>query len=448
MKIKTFIAVFLAFAGMVLAFNVGAVPHEVQSFAALLPAIDPYSGFSGLALAGIVGSEVLEPVMKALDGLETRMEAFSKKAEEEFKAAGSVSTETKNALDALGIKQREMADEILLIKQKGVADGNSDNALETAGNLFTKSDEYKSVVGKIAAGSRGISTGIEVKNTITNTVGNTFSDRRPGVIGGAFREFTLEMLLGSLPTSSSSIDFVVENVFTNAAAETAEGAAKPESSITFTPTNAPMSTIAHWVKISKQLAADNRALAAYIDLRMIYGVNLKVENQIIQGNGTAPNIAGFTKSGNFTAHGYSAASLTAAGLLNNRFDLIGKMIGDLKVAEYGADVIILNPTDWWNIRLAKDSQNRYLLGDPGQVIAPALFGVPVVSSNAITADNVLVASLAQAATFYDRESVTIQMSDSDSDNFTKNLITILAERRCALAVERPAAVRYGDLTPA
>lgn len=38
--------------------------------------------------------------------------------------------------------------------------------------------------------------------------------------------------------------------------------------------------------------------------------------------------------------------------------------------------------------------------------------------------------------------------DSDSGNFTKNLITIRAERRLALATERPAAVRAGDLTPA
>ena len=443
MKINSLLTVFAVLIGLVWAFNAGAAP-EAHAIGSLAMTIDPMA----LAFAGIVGSEALEPVMKALDGLEAKLASFSNKADEEFKAAGSVSAETKSALEALGIKQREMADEILLLKQKGVADGRADNHNDSAGQLFIKSDEYKHVMGKIAVGSRGVSAGVEVKNTITNTVGATHAEPRPGVIGGAFREFTLEALLGSLPTAASSVDYVVENVFTNAAAETAEGALKPEASITFTPANVPMATIAHWLKISKQLAADNRALAAYVDTRLIYGVNLRVENQIIQGNGTAPNMSGFTRSGNFTPHGYTAANLTSAGLLNNRFDLIGKIIGDLKAADYNADAIVLNPTDWWTIRLAKDSQNRYILGDPGQVIAPSLFGVPVVASNAVTADNVLVGSLAQAATFYDRESVTIQMSDSDTDNFTRNLITILAERRCALAVERPAAVRYGDLTPA
>jgi hypothetical protein len=40
------------------------------------------------------------------------------------------------------------------------------------------------------------------------------------------------------------------------------------------------------------------------------------------------------------------------------------------------------------------------------------------------------------------------MSDSDENNFQLNLITLRAERRLALTVEKPAAIRFGDLTPA
>ena len=69
--------------------------------------------------------------------------------------------------------------------------------------------------------------------------------------------------------------------------------------------------------------------------------------------------------------------------------------------------------------LSKDSQNRYLLGDPGQDMSPSLFGTRVVVTNAVTADTILVASLAQAATFYNREGTIIDLSESDSDNFTK-----------------------------
>lgn len=445
MKIIKHIAAFIAVFGLLLlAFNVSAAPAEIHALAAGLPAIDPAALF-GLAVAGTVGD--MDGVMKALDGIEAKMAKFAEKAELEAKA-GTISTETKNAIDALGLKQKELADEILLLKQKSVADGEEHVTRNTVGDLFTKSDDYKHLQSKMSSGGRIGSAAIEVKNTVTNTVGNTPEQSIPGVVGGAFRMFTLEQLLTSLPATSNAIDYVRENVFTNAAAEVAEGVDAAESSVTTTLVTEPIATVAHWLKISRQLAADNAALAAYINTRLIYGVNLRVENQIINGTGVAPNMSGFTKAGNFTAHGYTAAALTAAGLLNNRFDLIGKILGDAQAGDYPADVIVVNPADWWTMRLAKDSQNRYILGDPGVNIPPSLFGVPVVASNAITADNVLVASMAQAATFYNRESITVQLSDSDDDNFTKQLVTVLASRRCALAVERPAAVRYGDLTPA
>jgi HK97 family phage major capsid protein len=384
-----------------------------------------------------------EELLKGLEKIEDSLKAQAEKADAEFKAIGKVSIDTQTAIDNLGLKQRELADEILQLKQRGGGFLGETKQDESMGGLFVKSDQYKSFVGGQSQKVR-----IEVKNTVTNAIGNTFADRKPGVVGGAFRNLTLESLITGLPTSSNAVDYVRENVFTNAAAETTEGLAKPESSVTTTAVTEPVATVAHWIKISRQLANDNAALAAYINLRMAYGVDLRVENQIIAGNGTAPNMSGFIKSGNFTAHGYTAAALTGAGLLNNRFDLIGKILGDCWAADYPADTIMLNPADWWTMRLAKDSQNRYLLGDPGQDISPTLFGTRVVITNAVSADNVLVASLAQAATFYNREGTIIDLSESDSDNFTKNLVTIRAERRCMLAVERPAAVRYGDLTPA
>jgi HK97 family phage major capsid protein len=276
-------------------------------------------------------------------------------------------------------------------------------------------------------------------------VANTPAQVRPGVVGGAFRVLTLESLLMTLPATSNAVDYVRENVFTNAAAETAEGSVKPETSITTTPVTEPVATVAHWLKISRQLAGDNAALAAYIDLRMRYGVNLRVENQIISGNGTAPNMSGFVKAGNFTAHGYTAATI---GAVNGRIELIRRIIADCWASDFPADTILLNPADWALIELLKDSQNRYLVGDPSSAAAPRLWGLPVVVSNAMAADTVLIGSMAQAATFYNRDGVSVELSDSDGDNFQRNLVTVRAERRCALAVERPAAVRFGDLTPA
>lgn len=389
----------------------------------------------------------LDAIMKAVEQVETKIADMSGKANEEIKNLGKVTADTKTAIDNLGVEQRTLADRLLQIEQKSSAKNDDAPKVETYGALFVASPEFKSYLPNL--GKTISKVGIEVKNTISNAVGNTFSERRPGIVEGAFREFTIEDLFISLPTASNSIDYVRENVFTNAAAETAEAGQLPQSAVTFTPESMPVQNVGHFLKITRQLAQDNASLAAYVDRRMIYGVNLRVENQLIAGNGTAPNLSGLTKAGNFTAHNYTAASLTALGLSpTNRLDLIGKMIGDCAVADYAADVVILNTADWWTLRLAKDGQGRYLLGDPASAAPPMIWGRPVVASNAMVAGKVWVGSLKQAATLHNREGVLLDMSDSDENNFQLGLVTIRAMRRLALTVEKPAAARYGDLVPA
>jgi HK97 family phage major capsid protein len=226
----------------------------------------------------------------------------------------------------------------------------------------------------------------------------------------------------------------------------AEGSAKAESALTWALVNMPVSTVAHWIKISKQLAADNAALAAYVDTRMRYGVNMRVETQLGAGNGTAPNISGILDSGNFTAHGYADANL---GSSLKKFVLIRKIIADLAAAGDNPTAILLNPADWatMEIDLLTASVNSVRVSTDANGVT-RVWGLPVIQSIGITADQVVVGNFAQAYTVYNREGVVVELSDSDSDNFTKNLVTVRAERRLALATERPAAVRAGDLTPA
>lgn len=390
-----------------------------------------------------------DAIMKAIGVVETKITTMSEKADGEMKSLGKISAETKTAIDSLGTEQKILADRLLAIEQKATAQQDVETKGETWGEAFVKNAGFEPYKTQLASNVRGASIALEVKNTVTNAIGNTFSERRPNLVEGAFRVFTIEDLITTIPTSSNAIDWVRENVFVNSAGETAEGAAIPQSSITFTPGTMPVQNVAHFLKITRQLAQDNSALAAYINRRMIYGVNLKAENQIVAGNGTAPNLSGLTLAGNFTPHGYTAASLTALGLSpTNRIDLIGKMIGDCALADFPADVVMLNTADWWMLRLAKDSTGRYIMGDPASAVAPQLFGLPVVASNAMVLGKVWVGALAQAATLHAREGVTVDMSDSDENNFQLGLVSIRAMRRMALTIEKPAAARYGDLLPA
>lgn len=383
----------------------------------------------------------MELIQKGFDKIEADIAAFATKAEAEVKAVGKVAHDTNAALENLGIKQRELADRILQIEQKGGAPGSEETKLTSWGEQFCKSDVYKAFAGGNTQKAR-----FEVKNTLTGSDTNVAPDRKPGVVSGAFQPLTLESFLPSMPTASNAIEFTKEASFTNSAAEAAEGSAKAESALTWSLVNMPISTVAHWIKISRQLAADNVALAAYVDTRMRYGVNLKVEQQLVAGDGTAPNISGILDAGNFTAHGIADAAL---GATLKKLVLIRKIMAASWAAGFPADGILLNPADWATIEIdlmtTAAGQTLYSVSEGGQ---PRLFGVPVIQSVGMTADNVAVGAFGQAYMVHNREGVVVEMSDSDSDNFTKNLITIRAERRLALATERPAAVRAGDLTPA
>lgn len=386
----------------------------------------------------------LELILKACEGIETKLKTVSEKADGEIATLGKVTADTKTAMETLGTEQRVLADRIQQLEQRATPVEGAKAKEESWGAQLIKAKSYEAFAGGHTNKLR-----VEVKNTLTGSDTNVAPARAPGVVSGAFQPLTLESFLPSMNTASNAVEFTRENVFTNSAAEAAEGAAKAESALTWTLVNMPISTVAHWIKISRQLASDNSALASYVDTRMRYGVNLKVETQLGAGDGVAPNISGVLDSGNFTAHGYTNAALTAISATFKKLVLIRKMLADTWAAGFPADGILLNPADWATIEIelltTAAGQTLYSVSDGG---VPRLFGVPVIQSIGMTADNVAVGAFGQAYMVHNREGVVVEMSDSDSDNFTKNLITIRAERRLALATERPAAVRAGDLTPA
>lgn len=384
----------------------------------------------------------IEAVMKTLDSLESKIGAMSAKADGEMKELGAVSADTKAALDTLGTQQRELADRMLSLEQRGFAGDKH----EPAGDESWGAQIVKSAAFDDFAGGRTQKARVEVKNTLTGADANVAPDRKPGIVAGAFQTLTIESLLNSTTTTSNAVEFTKENAFTNSAAEVAEGVAKAESALTWTLVNMPISTVAHWIKISRQLAMDNTALAAYVNNRMRYGVQRKVETQLCAGDGVAPNISGIFDAGNFTAHGYAAANL---GATLPKLVLIRKMIADSWAAGWPADAILMNPADFATIEieLLTTTSNAVRVNVDGNGVM-RLWGVPVVQSVGVTADNIAVGAFSQAYTIYNREGVVVELSESDSDNFTKNLITIRAERRLALATEVPGAVRAGDLTPA
>jgi HK97 family phage major capsid protein len=277
----------------------------------------------------------------------------------------------------------------------------------------------------------------DVKNTIVSADATNPPAYMPGVVSGPVPRTWLRQLLTTLPIQSSSLVYTRENVFTNAAAaQTAEGNDKAESAITFTEVTEPVATYAHWLKVSRQVLSDNAAMAFFIENRLRQGLEVKLEDGIINGDGATGALSGLLKTGNFTA--YTAVSG------DSQLDSLRKAKQALEAADYNCDLILLNPADTSAIELLKATDDQYIVGQPIDGGLRSLWGARVHTTTAVASGN-FVAMDSTAAALHLNGDVQVLFSDSDDDNFTKNLVTVLCEVRLACSVYLPAGVRSGAL---
>jgi HK97 family phage major capsid protein len=140
---------------------------------------------------------------------------------------------------------------------------------------------------------------------------------------------------------------------------------KPESNITFTLTSAPVVTIAHWLAASRQILSDAPALAGYIDSRLTYGLKYLEQEEILNGDGTGGHLGGLMTN----ATAYAGSGAVSA---DSKIDTLSRAIAQLATADYQATAIVINPIDWMQLRLIKDSQGRYVFGNPNDDQQPSL----------------------------------------------------------------------------
>lgn len=367
---------------------------------------------------------------QALDAHGKAIDAAIEKFEGQLAEKGKVDDEIRAEVRALSEKFENTVTELA---QKMEAAGGEPEVL-TAGAEFIKSAQFKALAARQVDKAR-----IEVKNTVVADSTTTMPQQRPGVIPGDFAPITIRQRIPVIPVSGNAVNALREASFTNAAAEVAQAAEKPESDITFAQYNVVIETIAHWIKVSNQLLADAPAVASYIDTRLRDGLAQRIERQLLLGDGTSPNLSGLTDAGNFTAFTPESGA--------NLVESINKAKYALWATGNAPDTVIVNPADWGAMELAKETGGAYLYGAPGTNAGTNPFGVAVVLSNHMPAGKFLIGNLGGAATIYQRQGAVVEMGFVN-DDFTKNLVTIRAEERMGLGVDRPSAIMYGDITAA
>lgn len=270
----------------------------------------------------------------------------------------------------------------------------------------------------------------------------------PTIYRGTELVSAVRQVLGSLRTTQEAVTILRENVFTNSAAEVAEATAvnegaKPESGITFTEETFPVRTVAHWVPITRQLLEDLPMMEGYIDGRLRDGLERRIDSQLINGNGTAPNISGLLDQSGLTVADnsyFGTNPVRDAGTDNEQPNRIRRAKRLVQTSGRARPTFILaNPADVETWDTLTTTTGEYLFGGPllaGSV--GRMWGLPVYEDENIAQNTTIVGDGSMAAVV-DRLDAAVYTTDSHSDFFVRNIFVLLAEARLTLAVFRPAA---------
>ncbi len=345
-------------------------------------------------------------------------------------------------------KIRENSERLLEIEQGGIGSpppiGNSGGF--SISEKFRGSPEIQSFISGQSAKGGLVVRASEIlpeisNNTIITSPANSPPQQLPGVIGLPAQKLGLRQLFTSIPATGGGFIYQKELLFTNNAdAQAGDGAQKNESDITFEEITESVSTYAHWLKISKQVLADSPPLVDFTGRRLLNGLESKIDNAILNADGTNQTLSGLLNVGNFTAYSPPAGT---DGIQNLRS---AKTV--LQNAEFDCNLYILNPNDAEAIDLIQDTTGQYVFGDPKSKDAEDIWNVPIYTTTHQAEGTFVALDRLQAATVHMREDALLTLSDSDGDNFTKNLATMLCEARLGFAVHHPNGVVSGLLNGA
>ena len=373
--------------------------------------------------------ELLAEFKKTAEELKGQLD----KQAEEIKTQGETSAKTAKSIDELDKRIVEINNEIIELQKAGQRPSyaNGETA-KSIGQQFVESEQYKAMIER----NVNYCDPVLVKQLTSDPASAgalVVPYRYPEIIAAPDRPMTLRQLLATSTTTSNAIEYVEEVGFQNSATVVPETQDKPQSELSFYLKTESVKTIAHWIPASRQILADAPQLRGYVDQRLIYGLNLAEEQEILYGAGGA-NLQGIMTHQAIQNYQWSQGQPG-----DTKIDAIRRAITLARVAEYPVTGIVLHPKDWEDIELAKGTDGRYIWVSVTEGGQSRLWRVPVVDTTAIQEGECLLGAFRMGAMLWDREQTTIRVAEQHEDFFVKNMVAILAEERIALTIFRPEA---------
>ena len=257
-------------------------------------------------------------------------------------------------------------------------------------------------------------------------------------------ETFLRSLFGSETISGNALTYFVEgSIESNTGSGQSpygfdvvdEGAAKPQVSFADpTPVTVALDKLAAIIKETDEYIDDAPFLASAINGRLLNYLRLREEAYLLAKLKAASITADTTSWAN------SATASEIADLIFSKIQAVQSACG------FAADAIVMHPKTWEILRLGKLTDGQYIGGGyfaDGQ--GKQLWGVPVYCStfaaapvSGSAAGEIFVGAFKACGSVVSKGGTTVEATNTNTDDFEKNRMTIRAEERLALAVRRPA----------
>lgn len=300
-------------------------------------------------------------------------------------------------------------------------------SLKTPGTFAAP--EFKAATDAQAVGGAGIST--PYGPLLTDV------DRTP--VLPYQRRLVIADLFGAGSVAGNAITYPVYPSIEGGTGTVKEGGAKPQlhQPDPSWQTDA-LSEVAGWFKLTDDMAEDLPYVVSEINTTAVYDLQLKEEIQLLSGDGTAPNVRGI-----LNRPGVQTAAQGSDTIADAVFRTFGRVS---RSTPYTVDAIVISPTDYETVRLAKDGNGQYYGGGVftgqygnGQVMSdPPLWGRRTVVTAAIPDGMILVGAFASGKVLR-KGGLRVESVNSHADDFTNGKITVRVRERLGLQAKYPGA---------
>jgi HK97 family phage major capsid protein len=343
---------------------------------------------------------------------------------------------------------RKLNDEAL----RGAAGGVGASS-KSIGALFAESGQYKALREQFPNGIPDSAKGITMppvsvgglKSLVTGSdrdgsAGALLQPQQLGVVSYPSLPLTLRDLITVGQTGTDTIEYAqflprtVSGGSTSAAAGVPEATdssgtsgTKPESAIKLRKKSATVITIAHWLAATKRALSDAAQIRTLIDNFLTEGVEAEIERQVLSGDeSSGEEFNGILKTTGVQSQAWDTNLLTT----------VRKAITTAQGAAAQVTGVLMSPATDEALDLTQDGNQRFYGQGPFGAGPKTIWGVPRVVSHQAPDDTVILGDF-RTCTLWDREQASVTVSDSHADFFTRNLVAILAEARCAFGILNP-----------